>query len=461
MITPPRIEPPRKPLTIPQVVRAARSNLIEIIPGLAYQQPIVSGRTIARWHMLQDPDGLERVFKDKVAIYPKSDVSLRLLRPAIGDSLFVAEGAHWRWQRRAAAPVFQHRNLIALAPFMTRAADRTLHRLDAAHGHADLYQEMVTATFDVISEVAMSGDKAIDRDAVSRSVTDYIETVGRISLFDVLAVPTWIPRPAQLFNRSGVSAMQQMMDRVIAERARAPRRDDLMSLMLEASDPETGRAMTPEELRDNMLAFLVAGHETTALALSWAIYLAACDPKVQDRLAEEARAACGDGPAEAQHLDRLGYARQVIEEAMRLYPPAGMLSRTAREEDEICGRQIRKGDTVILPIYALHRHRLWWENADQFDPENFAPAKTKGRNRYLYLPFGAGPRICIGMNFALIEAQIILASLMARFRFTPMAGVAPVPEMVMTLRPAGGVRLQVSRRDGPYASASSAESAFN
>lgn len=446
-ITPPLIQPPRKPLSIPQVVRAASRNLLEIIPGLAFQQPIISGRTIARWHMVMDPEALERVLKDNLDNYPKSDVTLRLLRPAIGESLFVAEGAHWRWQRRAAAPVFQHRNLVTLAPFMTEAANRTLIRLEAAAGHeADLYQEMVTATFDVISDVAMSGDKAIDRRAVSASVTDYIETVGRVSLLDVLAVPTWVPRPAALFHRPGTEQMQQMMDRVIAERARAPRRDDLMSLMLEAEDPETKRSMTPEELRDNMLAFLVAGHETTALALAWSIYLAACDTGVQTRLAEEARAACGAGPAEIGHLDKLTYTRQVIDEAMRLYPPAGMLSRTARGADELCGRKVTKGETVILPIYALHRHRLWWENADQFNPENFDPAKAKARNRYLYLPFGAGPRICIGMNFALIEAQIILASLMARYRFTPLPGKVPVPEMVMTLRPAGGVRLAVARR---------------
>ncbi|MEM1275131.1 MAG: cytochrome P450 [Pseudomonadota bacterium] len=447
-ITPPTIPFPTRPLSIPEIVRAARRNLIEIIPGLAYQQPIVSGRTVARWHMLQDPEGLEQVLKDKVEIYPKSAVTLRLLRPAIGDSLFNADGAHWRWQRRAAAPVFQHRNLIGLAPYMTAAAERTVRRMEAYVGaEKDVYEDMVAVTFDVISDVAMSGNKAIDRGAVSASVTKYIETVGRVSLFDVLALPDWIPRPSHLFNRAGISQMQKLMDGVIAERAEAPRRDDLMSLMLEAEDAKTGRKMTPEELRDNMLAFLVAGHETTALALAWSLYLVALDQRVQDRLAEEARAACGQGPAEGSHLDKLGYHRQVIEEAMRLYPPAGMLSRDAQTADELCGREIRKGDTVILPIYALHRHRLWWENADQFNPENFAPSKSKDRSRYLYLPFGAGPRICIGMNFAIIEAQIVLASLMAKFRVTPVPGKVPTPEMVLTLRPGGGVPLRIDRRD--------------
>ena len=293
----------------------------------------------------------------------------------------------------------------------------------------------------------MSGREALDRGAVSRSVTGYIETIGRISLMDVLNLPVWIPRPAAVMNRKGIGAMQRMMDRVIAERAAAPRRNDLLAMMADAQDPETGRRMTPEELRDNMLAFLVAGHETTALALSWALYLAAIDPEVQERLGAEARAACGDGPAGAEHLEQLTYTRQVIEEALRLYPPAGMLSRTARGEDEICGRRILKGDTVILPIYALHRHAMWWDAPDAFDPENFAPDRVAARDRFLYLPFGAGPRICIGMGFALIEAQIILASLMARFRFSPAAGQEPKPVMVMTLRPKGGIMLAIDRRN--------------
>jgi cytochrome P450 len=448
LITPPRIVPPSRPLSIPEVARAAGRNLLKVIPAVAFRQPMLSGRTVARWHMVMDPQGLRQVLKDKVEQYPKSEVTLRLLRPAIGESLFTAEGAHWRWQRRAAAPVFQHRNLIDLAPFMTGAAGRVADRV-AGHvgGIHDLYGEMVAATFDVICETAMSGREAFDRGAVSGAVTGYIETIGRISMMDVLNLPTWIPRPAAVMNRKGIGAMQGMMDRVIAERAAAPRRADLLSMMAEAQDPETGRRMTPEELRDNMLAFLVAGHETTALALSWALYLAALDPKVQERLAAEARAACGDGPAGAEHLDCLTYTRQVIEEAMRLYPPAGMLSRTARGNDEICGRRIRKGDTVILPIYALHRHAMWWDAPDAFDPENFTPERVAARDRFLYLPFGAGPRICIGMGFALIEAQIILASLMARFRFHPVTGREPQPVMVMTLRPKGGIMLAIDRRN--------------
>jgi cytochrome P450 len=446
-IYPPTVPTPDHVLSILEVAKAARRNVLELIPQLAFKQPMVSGRTVARWHMVMDPDALERVFKTAVDDYPKSMVTKRILRPAIGDSLFIAEGAHWRWQRRAAAPVFSHRNLVSLSPFMTASAEAAVARIDAqAGGVADLYDEMVTATFDVICDVALSGKGALDRSGVHNSINRYMATVAKVSLLDILNLPTWIPRPAQIFFRGGVDQMQAMMDKVIAERvAKGPTETDLLDLMLAAHDPETDRSMTPEELRDNLLAFVVAGHETTALALAWSLYLCAFDQEVQDKARAEAQAAFGDGPATAEHLPNLQYTKQIIEEAMRLYPPAAFLSRTAQAPDTLGGREIRRGDTVILPIYALHRNRLIWDDPDRFDPDRFAPEAAKARHRYAYLPFGAGPRICIGMGFAVMEAQIILASLLARFRFTLTDAPPPEPVMVLTLRPKGGVKLRVER----------------
>ncbi len=447
---PPMAKIPDRQLSILEVLRAARRNLLEIIPPVAFTQPMVSGRTVARWHMVMDPGALKRVLLENEENYPKSRVTIRMVKPAIGDSLFVAEGSHWRWQRRAAAPVFAHRHMVALSHFMTAAAERAAERIAArAPGVVDLYPEMIAATFDVICDVALSGSKVIDKGAVSGTVTRYFETIGRVSLFDIMNLPSWIPRPAQLFHRRGITDMQAMLDRVIAERMEGDRREDLLGLMLEAADPETGRSMTPEELRDNLLAFLVAGHETTALALAWSLYLVAHDARVQAKLVEESRAACGGGAATAEHLPELSYHRQVIEEAMRLYPPVGMISRTARKGDTLCGREVRKGDTVILPVYALHRHEMWWDTPNEFRPEAFDAEKTKARDRYLYLPFGAGPRICIGMGFAVTEATLILATLVNRLSFTA-SGQHPKPVMTLTLRPEGGVPLKVAAR-GPVA----------
>ena len=443
-IEPPKVEVATRPLSIPEVVRKARRNVLEILPALAFRQPMVTGVTVKRWHMVMDPGALENVLKDKVDAYPKSPVTKRLLEPAIGDSLFNADGAHWRWQRRAAAPVFAHRHLMALAPVMTAAAERSAARVGAemaARGGVEAYEQMIAATFDVICDVALSGRETLDRDAVSRAITGYIETVGRVSLLDVLAVPTWVPRPAALFRRRPSGDMRRMMDGVIAGRAGEPNREDLLDLMRFAEDPETGRKMTASELRDNMLAFIVAGHETTALALSWALYLLAIDPASQERGREEARAAIGDGPAEAAHLPSLGFIEQILKEALRLYPPAAFLARIALDHDRMCGRPILPGDIVMLPIYALHRHEAFWDDPDAFDPDRFSLEAEKGRSRFQYLPFGAGPRICIGMSFALMEAKLILATLLARYRFTP-AGPAPSPAMNLTLRPHGGVNLR-------------------
>ncbi|MGE5540529.1 MAG: cytochrome P450 [Gemmatimonas sp.] len=445
---PPSVRPPVRPLSLFQSIRAARTNVLEIIPGLAYRQPIVSGRMGARWHMVQDPAALRRVFLDNVDNYPKSEVMLRMLRPAVGNSLFTSEGEAWRWQRRAVAPVFAQRNVTSLAPVMTATAARTVERLAACGGEAEMVSEMLSATFDVICEVALSGREHFDAAAYGEAITRYFETVGKASLLDFLRVPEWLPRPGEILGRGAVKTMHAMVAAAIEARRREAtgKADDLLDYMMKAEDPETGRRMSPTDLLHNMQFFIVAGHETTALALSWALLLLAWFPDLQERARSEAEAAIGGKPAAAaDDLAAAPYVRQVIEEAMRLYPPVGVLARNVRERDELCGRVIEPNDVLFLPIYALHRHEMWWTRPNAFDPDNFAPEPVKARDRYLYLPFGAGPRNCIGANFAMMQAQIILTTLLARFRFRPGPGPIPIPVMAMTLRPSVGVRLLAER----------------
>lgn len=433
-----------QPLGILGSAMTARRNVLELIPGIATRQPMVSGKLGIRWHMVMDPGALARVLKDRVEDYPKSNVTRMILEPAIGQSLFVAEGAHWRWQRRAAAPVFSLANVQALGPIMTAAAEASAARLSAATGPVDLFAETVAATFEVISDVTFSGDGSFDRDAVHSAIDAYIAQTAKVSVLDVLGLPSWVPRPGRLISGPSLKRMKAVADQAIATRAaRGPRPvPDLLDLLRSASDPETGRTMSRDELRDNLLTFIVAGHETTALTLAWALYLCAFDPAVHDRAAAEARAALGDRAATAADLPALPLIRRIVDEALRLYPPAAFLSRTARAPDVLCGREIQPGDTVMLPIYALHRHHLLWDRPDAFDPDRFLTTP----DRYAFLPFGAGPRICIGASFAIHEAVIILATLLARFRFDALPGRAPVPRMILTLRPEGGVWLRVRPR---------------
>jgi cytochrome P450 len=427
-----------------QSLRAAQRNVLELIPEIALHQPIVSGKMGKPWHMLMDPEGLRHVLLEAVEDYPKSDVTKNILRPAIGESLFVAEGAHWRWQRRAAAPVFSHRNVTALAPIMSAAAQRAVDRIGAHKGKAaDMYDEMVTSTFEVISDVTFSGDENFDRAAVHRAVDNYIDQTAKVSLFDILGIPTWVPRVSRMGSTQAMRDMKTMSDKVIDNRREKGPGDipDLLDLLLAGEDPKTKRMMNTAELRDNLLTFIVAGHETTALTLGWALYLAAFDQGVQDKLRAEAKSVLGDRIATAEDVPNLPYTRQVIDETLRLYPPAAFLSRSAQKDDTLCERKIARGDTVTLPIYALHRSHLLWDDPHQFNPDRF-DGETE-INRYAYLPFGDGPRICIGASFALQEAIIILASLLARYKFTRVKGKDPKPVLILTLRPEGGVWLEV------------------
>ena len=442
---------PALPVRVPLVTQrmgifgslnAVRRNVVSIIPDLATRQPMVSGRTGKRWHMVMDPGALRRVLLENEGNYPKSMVTKNLLRPAIGESMFIAEGAHWRWQRRAAAPVFSHRNVMNLAPIMTAAATRSAERIAAAGPRAvDVAADMVRTTFDVIGEVTFSGDGSFDPGAVHRALDAYIAEAGKISLFDILGLPDWVPRPGRIISGSAMKQMKSVADEAVeARRQRGPGDvPDLLDLLLEGEDPETKRRMNTAELRHNLLTFIVAGHETTALTLAWSLYLCAFDPRVQDKARAEIRAVCGDSPATGDDVANLPYIRQIADEALRLYPPAAMVSRSALADDTLCGREIRRGDTVIVPIYALHRHHQLWEDPDAFRPERFA--NRKDVRRYTYLPFGDGPRICIGASFALQEVVIILATLLGRFRFAPVEGRDPDPVMILTLRPEGGVWL--------------------
>jgi len=439
----PHIDPHRAPLGMFESMRAAQRNVLEIIPAICYHQPIITGRMGSRWHMVQDPVALKRIFLDNADAYPKAEVMLRMVRPAVGDSLFTAEGAEWRWQRRTVAPVFAQRNVVALAPVMSATAARAAARLREAGPH-ELVSEMLSATFDVICDVALSGRDHFDAEVYGAAILRYFETAGKASVLDFLQVPGWVPRPGALLGRGSVKTMHAMVAKAIEERRREGpgENDDLLDHMLAARDPDTGRTMTPEDLLHNMQFFIVAGHETTALALAWSLYLLATHPEIQATARDEAQAALSGAAASADDLDRAPMAKRILDEAMRLYPPVGFLARSAAEDDVLVGRQVRRGDMVFLAIYALHRHEMWWDRPNAFDPDNFLPEKVKARHRYLHLPFGAGPRVCVGANFAMMQAQIILTTLLAHFRFERAGGPPPVPTMSMTLRPEGGVWLE-------------------
>ncbi|MBM7069782.1 cytochrome P450 [Actibacterium sp. 188UL27-1] len=419
----------------------SQQNLLRLIPKAALEKPIISGVTATRWHMVMDPGAIRRILQARVEDYPKSDVARAILRPAVGDSMINVHGTEWRRQRSLAAPVFQPRHVTGLGPIMAAAADHAVERLASQTGRAtNLLEEMTRATFDVIADVTFSGGQGIDRTSVQNAIAAYGVAAGKMSFLDVLGAPEWIPRPARIRPAPALQAMKDIADDSIDARRRTGHAGppDLLDLLLEAE----ADGFSQTDIRDNLLAFIVAGHETTALTLAWSLYLCGGHPDIQERARSEAQWVLKGQTATAADVARLPYIRQIIDETLRLYPPAAFLSRMALEPDQILGSQVLHGDTLTIPVYAVHRHRALWDHPDRFDPDRFADPKSIPR--YTYLPFGDGPRICIGARFAVQEAVIILATLLARYRFEPVPGKVPVPTLIITLRPEGGVWLNVS-----------------
>ncbi len=433
------------------LLRTIIRNPIETWPPEIYEEPMVRTRFLGREIIfLADPDLVRQVLVEDADAFPKAAAVARTLRPALGNGLLTAEGASWRTQRRIVAPIFRHENLLRFVPTMIAEAERTRDRLLAlASGAvADLSREMMHTTFGIIVETMLSGRAGIDVARVETGVTHYLETTGWRLALNLLCAPDWTPFPGRRRADRAQAYLRDEALRLIAERrAGTDGKSDLTALLLAARDPETGNSFSDQEIADNLLTFISAGHETTALALAWTFYLLALHPEIERRLVEDIRSAIGEtGGLSPTTLSRLVYARQAIEEAMRLYPPAPIVARAARRDISLGGYQVKRGTPVYVPIYAMHRHRRLWSEPDRFDPERFRPEAAKARHRYSYLPFGAGPRICVGMGFAMLEAVVILAVLLPAFRFTLASDIPPPLTMRITLRPGGGMPMRVERR---------------
>lgn len=437
------VSSPETPLGLWGSYRAARRNVLELIPAAAYREPVIADTKRGRWIMLMDPTGIECVLRHREQDYPKSAILKRLMTPREGDNLIITEGDVWKRQRQALSTPFRPRALNVAAPIINDAARRITQALGSTSVSVDVFPFMTEASCDVMVDLALGGRDAIDRDALARSVDAYVSGLGRISLFDILGVPNWVPRPAALFDQSR-KMMDDLADEIIAKRAaRGPSPEpDLLDLLIEAHSEGTLDAL---EVRNNLLGFLFAGHETTALTLTWALYLLALHPEIQAAAREECLAVFGQDDPGMESLAQLKLVRQIIDETLRLYPPAGFLTRTVRKDDTLSGVEVKRGATVILPVYALHRHERWWKDPLYFDPTRFDPQPSDKHPRGAYLPFGDGPRICIGTSMAITEAVLILATLVRSLHFSLPEGRSPKPVMWFTLRPEGGLHLDVAQ----------------
>ncbi|HXF79950.1 MAG TPA: cytochrome P450 [Usitatibacter sp.] len=448
-LTPPHVEPVATRGRIAFLAAALR-NPLQTIPRAVYEEDVFA-RLGAKRIWITEPGLIRKVLLEERDKYQKL-TQIKLLSPLLGKGILTSEGADWKWQRQASAPMFRPQDLLAFVPTFVRAADDVVARWRAAPAgtvHA-VAEDMTRATFDVIAASLLPSPDAAFADDIQGGV----RSLQRSGAWDILYVsmgfPPWLPRPGMLRSARAVRGLRSRVRGVVRDRhaaiASGGAQDDLLGRLIAARDPETGRSMDDGQLVDNLLTFYLAGHETTAKALTWTLYLLSRSPQWSARLEEEIARVTGGEAIRAGHVDGLVLTQQVIKESMRLYPPVPIMTRQAVAETSLAGHTLAVGTSVMMSIYAIHRHAKRWARPHEFDPSRFSPENEAKMPRYQYMPFGAGPRICIGMSFAMLEAATILATLVQRARFRFAGGEDPFPVARVTLTPRGGMPLAVTMR---------------
>jgi cytochrome P450 len=441
--------PPARARFLP--TRSATENPFESLPLAAYEQGVWRQPSlISRAWLVNDPAGIKRVLIDNVANYPKMPMEQRAFRALFGEGLLSADGQTWRRHRRIMAPSFDPRSVAGYAEAMIDASTAFAGEWERLEDGAqiDVSADMTRLTLEIISRTMFSADAGEMTAVTGLALEQGLDQVFTFNLLDLLPVigPKRMSARERLLQQL-FAPMDQPLKRLIESRRANPGKLDLLGRLVASLDEETGAGLSTEEVRNEVLTIFVAGHETTAAAMTFVWYALSQQPKWEERLhAELAEVLGGRTPTNAD-LPNLKLTRRIVEETMRLYPPApGLSARVAVEADEVAGTRIPAGGMVLLSSWILHRHRSLWEDPNRFDPDRFLAERSVGRPRFAYLPFGGGPRVCIGQMLAMNEAVLILATLAQRFRLRMVAGHQVQIQSRITIRPRGGLPMLISRR---------------
>lgn len=438
--------PHQRPLGAVAFVLTAYRNPLEIWGERAYTQPYV----VANWLgnptiIVSDPAAIRYLLVENAKNYAMQPLRQRVLRPILRDGLLTAEGELWRRTRRALAPVFTPRNIHALAPVMRQTSADFAARL-ASRDEADVAVEMTLLTYEILQATLFTGDIAGEPRAFAAAVQKFLHTMGHADPLDILDAPAFLPRVTRLAGRRSERYFRELIAATIERREALLQRDpagaprDLLTLLLEAE------GLQRNEIEDNVITFIGAGHETTARALGWTLYLLSQAPAEREKVEAELDALLDDLPDPLEWPERLIYTRAALEEAMRLYPPAPSLNRMALAADRFGDLAIPAGASVLVLPWVVHRHRRLWDKPEDFVPARFLPENREKLDRYQYLPFGVGPRVCIGQSFAMQEGVIALASLMRDLRFDFAGHRPPFPVQKITVQPDAGLPMRITQR---------------
>jgi cytochrome P450 len=392
-------------------------------------------------YLVNHPHGVKHVLEENQRNYTKDVYTLKFFRPFLGNGLLTNDGESWLHQRRLVQPALHRQHMAALGTLVTGATDAMLEHWRGFAGSAeplDISTEMMRLALRITGLALFNIDLSNEVDAVGQAFA----TV-RALLSDYLYVPfTSLNRRVQTTVRKLDTLIYGIIDK---HRRQGTDAGDLLSLLLSARDQETGLGMDDRQVRDEVVTLLLAGHETTATMLAWTWYLLSQHPEVEHHLHIELDEVLGGQLPTVERLVDLPYTQMVIKEALRLYPPVFYLGRKARSDDEISGHAIPAGSMILLCPYTTHRHPDFWEQPEVFDPQRFTPERSAGRPHYAYFPFGGGPRLCIGQHLAMMEAQLILATIAQRYRLQLVPGHPVEPELSLTLRPRHGLPMTISR----------------
>lgn len=445
---PPAPTPRTSPPSTLEMMRIVYRNPLELWGEPSYNEPYISVTGIGGPLVIaNDPALIRHVLVDNAKNYRMATVRQLVLRPILRDGLLTAEGAVWKRSRKAMAPVFTPRHIFGFAkPMLERSLAFVEKYEDGAT--TDVAHDMTLLTYDILAETLFSGEIAGEPGTFAREIDRLFETMGRVDPLDLLRAPEWLPRVTRIRGRKAMAFFRQIVKDTVAMRFDRMARDpdvpeDFLTLLLRAEGPD---GLTRAEIEDNIITFIGAGHETTARALGWTLYCLAEAPWERDRVEAEIDAVLAREPDPVKWLDAMPFTRAAFEEALRLYPPAPSINREPIVPERWRDLDIPARAAVLVMPWTVHRHRKLWDKPDAFMPERFHPGNREKIDRYQYLPFGAGPRVCIGMAFAMQEAIIALAVLLSRFRFDTLPETNPWPVQKLTTQPRGGLGMRVTKR---------------
>ncbi|WP_312408364.1 cytochrome P450 [Rhizobium sp.] len=458
----PFVPPAPIPRTVPpsrlEIIRTVMRNPLELWGVPSYTLPWIKTKFFKeRTLIVNDPGLIRHVLVDNASNYEMSEIRQLILRPILRDGLLTAEGPVWKRSRKAMAPVFTPRHSRGFAGQMLAKSEEyvekyaTVGRDGTIH---DISVDMTEMAYSILSETLFSGQIVTQSNSFSDDVDSLLHRMGRVDPMDLLRAPAWVPRLTRIGGRKVLDKFRNIVADTMKERQKRMREmpddvpQDFLTLLLQLEGPE---GLTLDEIEDNILTFIGAGHETTARALAWTLYCVAHSPHVREAMEEEIDRVLATGAEPVEWLELMPWVRASFEEALRLYPPAPSLNRAAIADDRWTSAtgesvEIEAGVTILVMPWTLHRHELYWEKPRAFLPERFLPENRGKIGRFQYLPFGAGPRTCIGATFAMQEAVIALAVLMKRYRFDALPGTEIWPVQKLTTQPRDGMPMRVSLR---------------